>query len=159
MASAAEILVDNLRGKLDGQLAALESARNRAAVALSISGVIAGLFAPSLLKSPGSLSLAAVASVVLTAVPAIYVLVPHRLTLWPEADGWRTWLTEYTTWMTQHQQPDNSQALLQSRMLDDMAGWYAANRPVISKTQWAMAASFTGVIVQLILWALAAFTS
>ena len=41
MTSAAEMLVDNLRGKLDGQLTTLESARTRAAVALSVSGVIA----------------------------------------------------------------------------------------------------------------------
>lgn len=157
MASAAEMLVDNLRGKLDGQLAAVESARTRA-VALSISGVIAGLFGPGLLKSAGNLSLAAVASVVVTAVPAIYVLVPHRLRIWPEGDGWKEWLTKYTTWMKEHKQPDNSEALLQSRMLDDMTGWYTANRPVLDRIQWAMALSFAGVIVQLVLWALAAFT-
>jgi hypothetical protein len=151
------MLVDNLRGKLDGQLAALESARTRAAVALSVSGVVAGLFGPGLLKSPGNLSLAAVASVVLSAAPAVYVLVPHKLRLWPEGDGWRAWLTEYNAWMTEHNQPDQSEALLQSRMLDDMAKWYAANRPVLTGIQWAMAVSFVGVVVQLALWASATF--
>jgi hypothetical protein len=156
MAAAAAMLVDNLRGKLDGQLAALESARTRAAVALSISGVVAGLLGPGLLKAPGNLGLAAVASVVVTAVPAIYVLVPHGLTLWPEGDGWRTWLTEYTTWLTETKQPDNSEALLQSSMLGDMTKWYTANRAVLRRKEWATALSFAGVIVELVLWALAA---
>ena len=98
------------------------------------------------------------ASVVITAVPAIYVLVPHRLKLWPKGDGWRTWLTEYTTWMAENKQPDNSEALLQSRMLDDMASWYTANRPILKGIQWATVLSFAGVIVQLVLWTLAAFT-
>jgi hypothetical protein len=158
MASAADLLVDNLRGKLDGQLSALESARTRAAAALSVSGVVAGLFGTDLLKSPSNLGLAAVASLIASAFPAIYVLIPHKLTLWPEADGWRTWLTEYNNWVAAHNQPDNSQALLESRMLDDMAGWYAANRPMLSKIQWALAISFIGVVAQLIFWTLAAFT-
>jgi hypothetical protein len=159
VASAADLLVENLRGKLDSQLSALESSRTRAAAALSVSGVVAGLFGPGLLKSPGNLALAAVAAVIASAVPAIYVLVPHKLTLWPQGDGWRTWLTEYSAWVAAHNQPDNSEALLESRMLDDMAGWYAVNKPVLSKIQWALAASFIGVVAQLIFWALAAFRS
>lgn len=157
MASAAEMLVENLRGKLDGQVAALESTRTRAAVALSVSGVIAGLFGPDLLKSPGNLGLAAIASLIVTAAPAIYVLVPHKLTLWPQGDGWRKWLDEYGQWVAAHHQPDNSQALLESRMLSDMATWYATNKPVLDKIQWAMAVSFIGVVLQLIFWTLAAF--
>jgi hypothetical protein len=157
MASAAEMLVENLREKLDGQLATLESARTRAAVALSVSGVIAGLFGPGLLASPGNLSLAAVASLILTAAPAIYILVPHKLRLWPEGNGWRTWLDQYTRWVAEHNQPDNSEAILESRMLDDMATWYATNKPVLSKIQWALVISFIGVVVQLLFWALAAF--
>jgi hypothetical protein len=157
MASAAELLVENLRGKLDGQLAALESARTRAAVALSVSGVIAGLFGPDLLTSPGNLSLAAIASLIVTAAPSIYVLVPHKLTLWPQGDGWRTWLDQYGRWVADHNQPDNSQALLESQMLSDMATWYATNRPVLDNVQWATAVSFIGVVLQLVFWALAAF--
>lgn len=157
MASAAEMLVDNLRGKLDGQVAGLESARTRAAVALSVSGVIAGLFGPDLLKSPGNLSLAAIASLIVTAVPAVYVLVPHKLTLWPKGDGWGKWLDDYLKWAGDHDQPDNSQALLQSRMLSDMAAWYASNAPMLDKIQWAMAVSFFGVVLQLVFWTLAVF--
>ena len=60
--------------------------------------------------------------------------------------------------MTEHNQLDNSQALLESRMLDDMAGWYAAYRPLLGNIQWALAISFVGVVVQLAFWMLAAFT-
>jgi hypothetical protein len=51
MASAGELLIAELRDKLDGQLKTLESARTRAGVAISASGVIAGLFAQHL-KAP-----------------------------------------------------------------------------------------------------------
>jgi hypothetical protein len=158
MASAADLLVENLRGKLDGQLAALESARTRAAAALSVAGVVAGLFGPGVLKSPGNLGLAAIGCLVASAVPAIYVLVPHRLVLWPQGDGWRTWLTDYARWAEEHQQPDNSQALLESRMLDDMAVWYARNKPALDRIQWALAMSFAFVVAQILFWALGAFT-
>jgi disulfide bond formation protein DsbB len=157
MASAAEMLVDNLRGKLDGQIDALESARTRAAVALSVSGVIAGLFGPNLLTTRGNLALAAIASLVVSAGPAIYVLVPHKLTLWPEGEGWRAWLDAYGKWATENQQPDDSEALLQSQALNDMAKWYNANKPVLNNVQWAMAISFAGVVLQLVFWAMAAF--
>jgi hypothetical protein len=83
--------------------------------------------------------------------------VPHKLTLWPQGDGWRKWLDEYGQWVAAHHQPDNSQALLESRMLSDMATWYATNKPVLDKIQWAMAVSFIGVVLQLIFWTLAAF--
>ena len=79
----------------------------RAAVALSVSGVIAGLFGPDLLKSPGNLSLAAIASLTVTAVPAIYyVLAPHKLTQWPQGDGWRKWLEDYLEWAAKYNQPE-----------------------------------------------------
>jgi hypothetical protein len=67
MTSAAEILLPVIQGKLDGQRDAPESARTRAAVALTASGVIAGLFVTRLGKGVDNWELAALAAQTTTA--------------------------------------------------------------------------------------------
>lgn len=157
MTTAIELIVTDLRGKLNGQLAALESARTRAAVALSISGVAAGLFGPRLPEHPGGWYLAAIIALAVTGLLTLYVLKPRRLTLWPEGEGWRQWATDYQTWTEKYHQPDNSGALLASKMADNMSGWYVQNKDTINRTQWALTLAFLGVAVQLLCWTIPLF--
>jgi hypothetical protein len=150
MSSAAELLVSDLRGKLNGQLSALESARTRAAVGLSVSGVVAGLFGPKLLSSPNNLALAAIALLGLTALLSVYVLIPHDMTLWPEGDGWLGWADE-------HNANELAGPTLALTMAKDMAVWYKSNESMLERVQWALTLAFVGLTVQLVLWTLSVF--
>lgn len=152
MPSAAELLEIDLRGKLNGQLSALESARTRAAVGLSVSGVVVGLFGPKLLSNPNDLALAATALFALTALLSVYVLIPHDMTLWPDGGGWLSWTKEHN---------ENPQAgpVLALRMVTDMAEWYNSNESMLKRIQWALSLTFVGLTAQLVLWAAAVFAS
>ena len=88
MTTPAELLVTEIRAKLDGQTATLESARTRAATALSASGVIAGLFAQHLKGSIGNWGLAALAAFALGALLALWILWPRKMTLSPDGKDW-----------------------------------------------------------------------
>ncbi len=165
MGSPAELLLSEMRTKLDGQLATLESARTRAAVALSVSGVIAGLFAQHLTHPVGNWALAALAAFVVGGVPALWVLGPHKMTLSPNADDWIRFSTENEAWVKgQMAQPtpdpqatgDLGTAELAVRMLSDMNKWYGKNAPMLKWVHGCLAVAFLAVIVQLVCWAGAA---
>jgi hypothetical protein len=162
--SPAELLLSEIRGKVDGQLAALESVRTRAAVALSVSGVIAGLFGQKLSSSPNHWALAALAAFVIGATPAVWILTPHNLTIAPEADDWIRFAVEHEAWSreeliagTAHLDPETSgdvaAAQLAAQMLPSMAEWYKQNEPTLEKINQALAVSFVFVVVQLGCWA------
>jgi len=147
MGTPADLLVEHLRGKLDGQLSALESARTRAAVGLSVSGVVAGLFGPKLLTSPNNFGRAAVASLFVTGLVAIYGLVPHNLTLYAKGGEWLKWAKDNNA--------EDRQPALALTMAEDMAGWYGKNSKMLTRVQWALGVTFLGVAVQLVLWTFA----
>lgn len=151
MPSPADLLVTDLRGKLNGQLSALESARTRAAVGLSVSGVVAGLFGTQLVSNPNDLALAAASLLGLTAILSIYVLMPHDMTLWPEGGAWLQWAKDHNT-------NDQAGPLLALTMATDMSGWYEKNTAMLNRIQWALGFSFVGLAIQLVLWTIATFT-
>jgi MFS family permease len=102
MSSPAELLLTEMRGKLDGQLATLESARTRASVALSVSGVIAGLFGQHLLTHPNNWTIAAIAAFVVGAIPAVWILTPHKnLRFSPKGKKWIRFAEGHFKWSTQ----------------------------------------------------------
>jgi hypothetical protein len=152
VSSAPDLLVTHLRDKLDGQLSSLESARTRAAVALSVSGVVAGLFGPKLLSNPGNLGLAAVAALIVTGVLSIYVLKPHDMTLWAQGGGWLKWAED-------NKDDESSGTELALTMAKDMACWFGENKRMVTRVQWALSATFVGVGLQLILWSVAVIRS
>jgi hypothetical protein len=164
MTSPAELLLSEIRGKVDGQLSTLESVRTRAAVALSVSGVVAGLFAQHLSVSPGNWTLGALAAFVVGAIPAVWILAPHKLTIAPKADDWIRFATEHEVWSreqlnagTAQDDPETSgdlaAAQLAAQMLPSMADWYKANEPVLKCVHIALSAAFVGVVLQLGCWA------
>jgi hypothetical protein len=162
MGSPAELLISEMRTKLDGQLATLESARTRAAVALSVSGVIAGLFAQHLIHPVGNWGLAALCAFVLGGAPALWILGPHDMTLSPKADDWIRFATQNDTWVrgqASQEIPDPEAtaelgtAELALQMVPSMNEWYGKNAPMLKRIHWCLALAFLAVIVQLICWA------
>lgn len=161
MTSPGELLLAEMRTKLDGQLATLESVRTRAAVVLSVSGVIAGLFAGHLKQPIGNWGIAALAAFVIGNLPAIWILWPHKMTLSPKADDWIRFATENDAWVRgQLTQPeptptataDFGAAELALRMLPDMNDWYTANAPMLKKIHRCLAVAAGGVVIQLACW-------
>jgi hypothetical protein len=164
MTSPAELLLTELRGKLDGQLATLESVRTRAAVALSVSGVIAGLFGQHLVAHPDNWAVAALAAFVVGSAPAIWILAPHFLTVAPDAADWIRFAEEHEAWSRglrnageegtdPEANGDVAAAQLAAQMLPSMAKWYTDNEPTLKWSHRALMAAFIGVVVQLVCWA------
>ena len=167
MTSPAELLLTEIRGKLNGQLTTLESVRTRAAVALSVSGVVAGLFGQHLFSHPGNWALAALAAFVAGAIPAIWILAPHGMTLAPEADGWIRFAVEHEARSREQLVSDSAvkdpeangdvaAAQLAAQMLPSMATWYRDNEPTLKCIHVALVASFVGVVIQLACWSVSA---
>ena len=165
MASPAELLLGEMRTKLDGQLSTLESARTRAAVVLSVSGVIAGLFAQHLTHPVGYWGLAALASFVVGGIPAVWILGPHKMTLSPEASDWIRFATQNNTWVRgqlsqEAPHPEATGELgaaeLAVQMLPSMNKWYEDNDPILRWVHRALRMAGAGVIVQLGCWFAAA---
>jgi hypothetical protein len=161
MTTAIELVISDLRGKLNGQLDGIESARTRAAVAFTIASAGVAVFAPHLDQHPGNLALAGAATFVATALACIYVLWPHNLTLWPKGDGWKDWTKKYKKYLDENptvaERGDESAALLATQMADDMADWYQTNRGVYLRVQFFLAIAFGLAVVELVLWSLALF--
>jgi hypothetical protein len=161
MTTAIELVIADLRGKLNGQLEGIESSRTRAAVAITIASAGVAVYAPHLDKHPGNLALAGAATFVATAVASIYVLWPHHLTLWPEGDKWKNWTKEYKKYLDEnaaaHDLKDESAALLATQMADDMVIWYQSNRTVYLRVQKFLAVAFALALAELGLWSLALF--
>ena len=162
MTTAIELVIADLRGKLNGQLAGIESARTRAAVAITIASAGVAVFAPHLFKHPGNLALAGASSFVATAVASIYVLIPHNLTMWPQGDKWKDWTKEYKKYLDENAASglkDESSALLATQMADDMAKWYQENKCVYTHVQYLLATAFVFSLIELALWTGALFRS
>jgi hypothetical protein len=158
MATAIELIVTDFRGKLDGQLAALESARTRASVALATSGVVAGLVLPNKLgHRPGIWFGLGVASLFFTALCTLEIMRPRKLILWPEGDGRLDWSREYQAYIEEHPQEDRSGEILIPQMADDMAGWYRSNKGRLTWIQRTLTAAFVGVALQFGFWGVALF--
>jgi len=162
MTTAIELVIADLRGKLNGQLSGIESARTRAAVAITIASAGVAVFAPHLFKHPGNLALAGASSFVATGLAGIYVLIPHNLIMWPRGDKWKDWTKEYKKYLDENAASDlkdESAALLATQMADDMAEWYKKNRRVYTRVQYLLATAFTFSLVELALWTAALFRS
>jgi MFS family permease len=162
MASAGELLIAELRDKLDGQLKTLESARTRAGVAISASGVIAGLFAQHLKAPIGNWGLAAIAAFVVGTFPAVWILLPHRMTLSPKAAEWIDFAASHQKYVQAHLEHvegdpnatgELGAAQLAVPMVKSMNGWYEKNGPLLNAVHLAVAIAFIGVVVQIICWA------
>ncbi len=162
MTSPAELLVDEIRDKLDGQLATLESARTRAGVAVSASGVIAGLFAQHLKEPIGNWGVAAIAAFVVSVFPAVWILLPHRMTLSPKAGEWIDFAAKHDAFVrgnldqqTRHPEAsgDLGVAQLAVAMVESMNTWYAKNGPLLDAVHLCVGIAFAGVMVQIICWA------
>jgi hypothetical protein len=153
MASAIELMIVDFRGKLDGQWAALESARTRAAVALATSGVVAGLVLPSRVGHHlhGWVALGVLA-MALTVICALEVMRPHKLTLWPEGKNRLDWFHQYQAYIEQHPQVDNSAELFMPQMAEDMVKWYEQNRGKLRWEQRFLTVAFFGVALQFFFW-------
>jgi hypothetical protein len=165
MSSPAELLLSEMRTKLDGQLATLESARTRVAVLLSVSGVIAGLFAQNLKGHIGGWGVAALVAFVVGGIPAIWILGPHKMTLSPKADGWIDYAQQQFDFVKgqmseEHPDPtatgDIGAAELANVMLPSMQIWYSSNAPILRWVNRGMAISAAAVVVQMICWGVAA---
>jgi hypothetical protein len=161
MTSPAEILLAEMRGKLDGQLATLESARTRAAVAVSASGIVAGLFAQHLTAPIGNWAIAALAAFVVGSLPAVWILLPHEMTLNPNAGKWIEWSATYDAFVRGNAvQPtpnplatsDLGGSQLAVSMLPSMQIWYEKNGPLLKKVHRCTTAAFAAVVVQLVCW-------
>jgi hypothetical protein len=161
VASAAELLLGELRTKLDGQLGTLESARTRAAVALSASGVVAGLFAQHLTRPIGNWGLAAMAALILGGLPSIWILGPHKMTLSPKADDWITFAMGDDEWVrgqARQEKPDPEAtgelgaSQLAVQMLPSLTKWYDDNGPMLGKIHMCLALAFLALVVQLLCW-------
>lgn len=162
MTTAIELVIADLRGKLNGQLGGIESARTRAAVAITIASAGVAVFAPHLFKHPGNLALAGASSFVATALASIYVLVPHNLIMWPQGDKWKDWTKQYKKYLDENAASDlkdESAALLATQMADDMSEWYQKNKRVYTRVQYLLATAFTFSLVELALWTAALFRS
>ena len=160
MTSAIEIIVTDFRGKLDGQLAALESARGRAAVALATSGVVAGLVLPNKLgHHPGTWFVLGVVALAFTALCTLEIMRPRKLTLWPEGQGRLDWSRQYQASIQEHPQEDKSGEVLIPQMAEDMAGWYKSNKVRLTWIQRVLTAAFFGVALQFAFWGVALFHS
>ncbi len=155
-------MVEELRYKLDGQIKTLESARTRAGIAVSASGVIAGLFAQHLTSSIGNWGLAAIAAFVVSAFPAVWILMPHRMTLSPKAEEWIKFAADHNAFVQGQvalKNPDRAAtgdlgaAELASVMVDSMNEWYAKNGPVLNAVHLSVAIAFAGVVVETVCWA------
>jgi hypothetical protein len=161
VSSAAEVLLGELRTKVDGQIATLESARTRAAVALSASGVVAGLFAQHLTRPVGNWGLAALAAFVAGGLPAIWILGPHKMTVSPKGDEWITFATGNDAWVRGQVQEDKPHpeatgelgaSELAVQMVSSLNGWYETNQSMLKWINRCIAAAFLALIVQLICW-------
>jgi|ERR1019366_4746130 hypothetical protein len=163
VSSPAELLLSELRGKIDGQLATLESLRTRAAVALSVAGVIAGLFGQRLDSHPGNWVLAAIAAFLAGAIPAVWILAPHKMTIAPKADDWIRFAVEHEAWSRQQltlnaerrdpeSEGDVGAAQLAAQMVTSMADWYKHNEPTLKWAHKAILVAFVAVVVQLACW-------
>jgi hypothetical protein len=161
MTTAVELVIADLRGKLNAQLEGVESARTRAAVAITIASAGVAVFAPHLGKHPGNLALAGAGTFVGTAFASIYVLWPHRLALWPEGEKWKNWTKDYKKYLDEnaatHDLQDESAALLATQMADDMVTWYQSNRKVYLRVQSVLAMAFALALSELGVWSLALF--
>jgi len=165
MGSPAELLLSEMRTKLDGQLATLESARTRVAVLLSVSGVIAGLFAQNLKGHIGVWGIAALVAFVIGGIPAIWILGPHKMTLSPQADGWIEYAKKQFDFVKgqlgqEHPDPsatgDLGAAELANVMLPSMQDWYSENNPILKWVHLGLAVSAAAVVAQMICWGVAA---
>jgi hypothetical protein len=159
MSSAAEILLPEIRGKLDGQRDALESARTRAAVALTLSGVVAGFFVQSKGKHVGNWEIAALVAFVVSGITGVYVLFGHKMRIVPVGRGWVDWAKdaerERRLAVNAAGPPeDTSGPHLAAQMADDMLRWYGLNKPMLSKVQAALAVTWAAVLLQILLWAI-----
>jgi hypothetical protein len=161
MPSPAELLLAEMRTKLDGQIATLESLRTRSAVVLSVSGVIAGLFAQGLNGPIGNWGIAALIVFVLGSVPAIWILWPHKMTLSPQGEGWIEFAKGNDKWVRgqlKSESPDPEASFdlgaseLALTMLPSMQRWYAGNAPMLDFLHKCLAVAAMGVVVQLICW-------
>jgi hypothetical protein len=153
--SPAELLVAEMRSRLDGQVATLESARTRAAVVLSVSGVIAGLFAQHLSHHIGNWGLAALATFVVGGIPAVWILGPHKLTVSPQGDDWIRFATQDMEWSKEnpaHASGDLGAAELAVQMVPSMRGWGDDNEKVLKWIHKAIVIAGAGVIVQMACW-------
>ena len=148
MSSAAELLLGEIRAKLDGQLSTMESIRTRAVAALSVSGVVGALFGAKLVGQRSWEAYVAIAAFVISSLVAIYALIPHGLRLRPIGEKWLKWATE-------HLHNPASGEVLALQMSEDMAEWYKGNQPKLKRLHWAIALAFVGVGVQLVFWVVA----
>lgn len=179
MGSAAEILLAELRTKLDGQTATLESLRTRAAVILSASGVIAGFLVPHFGKDVGDWTLAALAALIAGDIPAIAIIFPHKMKTSPEGNDWIEFAGDNEAWVATQarlrQRPrllrrvrkwkleadatlELGAAQLAVQMVTSMNKWYKDNEPTLACLHRAMVAAAIGLVVQIFCWAGAAIS-
>jgi hypothetical protein len=163
--SPAELLLAELRAKVNGQLATLESVRTRAGVVLSASGVIAGLFAQHL-SHVGNWGIAALSAFVVGGLPALWIIAPHSMIVSPLGDDWLRFANEHEEWVeAEAQQPhpdpladqDLGGAELANRMAADMNSWYYENEGMLNHIHWALVLAGLGTVVQLACWGGATF--
>jgi hypothetical protein len=155
------------RAKVNGQLSDLESARTRAGVAIAASGVIVGLFAQHLTSHIGNWGLAALAAFVLGALPAIWILLPHKMTVTSKGNEWITWAAKWDAFVAGHVGKENASpmanddrggAQLALEMADSMRNWYGANVRTLNRVQRCVAIAFAAVLIQMVCWVGAVWT-
>jgi hypothetical protein len=161
MTSPAELVLAEIKAKVDGQLAALESARTRAGVAIAASGVIVGLFAQHLSSPIGNWGLAALAAFVVGGFPAIWILLPHKMTLNSKSNKWVEWAGAWDTFVKDSlglpdasllANDDRGGAQLALTMAKSLRGWYQENESTLDWVQRCVAASFAAVLIQMVCW-------
>jgi hypothetical protein len=161
LTSPPELVMADWRAKVNGQLSDLESARTRAGVAIAASGVIVGLFAQHLTGHIGNWGLAALAAFVLGALPAIWILLPHKMTVTSKGNDWITWAGKWNAFVAgnvvqAHPSPmandDRGGAQLALEMADSMRNWYSENVPTLNRVQRCVAIAFAAVLIQMVCW-------
>jgi hypothetical protein len=153
--------MSEMKSRVDGQLATLESARTRAGIAIAASGVIVGLFAQNLKPPIGNWGIAALVAFVLGTVPAIWILLPHRLRLNSNGNTWVEWASRWDRFVKSNAEKDprspqatdeRGSARLALVMADSMRDWFIPNRRMLNWIHICVALSFAAVLIQMICW-------
>jgi hypothetical protein len=161
MGSPAELLITELRSKLDGQVQTLESARTRAGIAVSAAGVIAGLFATHLTPPIGWSGRVALLVFGVGTLPAVWIFWPHRMKVNPEANEWIAWAKVHEAFVRGNVgHPDASplasgdlgSAELAAVMLPNMQRWFMENQGMLRWIHICVGACFLAVLLQAACW-------
>jgi hypothetical protein len=167
MGSPAELLLDELRRKLDGQLSTLESVRTRTTVILSASAAVVGFFINRGIGHDNSWQQAALCLFVIGGVISGWIIAPHNLTLAPKGNDWIRYAKEHQVWKesqvdldgaTRQSLGDKGTETLAVAMAESMNTWYSDNAAVQKLVNLTFKFLMVIVLAQFVCWILSSTT-